>query len=125
MRDDRERLLDIQEAVERIERYTARGREAFEQDELIQTWVLYHLQIIGEAARALSSEFTGQHAEVPWPRILGMRNILVHNYFGIDVAIVWSVVERDFAVAQTTSGVHPRRLKHFITSEPAQLPPRL
>jgi len=41
MRDDRERLLDIQEAVERIERYAARGRKAFEQDELIQTWVLY------------------------------------------------------------------------------------
>ena len=62
---------------------------------MIQTWVLYHLQIIGEAARALSPEFTGQYAEVPWPRIVGMRNILVHNYFGIDVAIVWSVVERD------------------------------
>ena len=55
MRDDRERLLDIQEAVERIERYTARGREAFEQDELIQTWVLYHLQIIGEAAHSRPS----------------------------------------------------------------------
>jgi uncharacterized protein with HEPN domain len=95
MRDDRERLLDIQEAIERIERYAARGREAFERDELIQTWVLYHLQIIGEAARALSPEFTGQHTEVPWPRIVGMRNILVHNYFGIDAAIVWSVVERD------------------------------
>src|SRR5437764_1370688 len=54
MRDDRERLLDIQEAVERIERYAARGRKAFEQDELIQTWVLYHLQIIGEAARTLA-----------------------------------------------------------------------
>ncbi len=39
MRDDRERLLDIQEAIERIEKYSARGREAFEQDELIQTWV--------------------------------------------------------------------------------------
>ena len=69
--------------------------EAFEQDELIQTWVLYHLQVIGEAARALSPEFTAQHAEIPWPRIVGMRNILVHNYFGIDVEIVWSVVERD------------------------------
>lgn len=75
--------------------YAARGREAFEQDELIQTWVLYHLQVIGEAARALSPEFTAQHAEIPWPRIVGMRNILVHNYFSIDVEIVWSVVERD------------------------------
>ena len=95
MRDERERLLDIQEAIERIERYAARGREAFEQDELIQIWVLYHLQIIGEAARTLSPEFTAQHPQTPWPRIVGMRNILVHNYFGVDVSIVWSVVERE------------------------------
>jgi len=95
MRDDRERLLDVQEAIERIERYTARGQEAFERDELIQTWVIHHLQIIGEAARALSPSFLQQHPEVPWPQIIGMRNILVHHYFGIDVAVVWSVVERD------------------------------
>jgi uncharacterized protein with HEPN domain len=95
MRDERERLLDIQEAIERIERYAARGREAFEQDELIQIWVLYHLQIIGEAARALPPEFTAQHPQIPWPRIVGMRNILVHNYFGVDVSIVWSVVVRE------------------------------
>ncbi len=49
MRDDRERLLDILEAIERIEKYTARGRSVFDEDELIQTWVLHHLQIIGEA----------------------------------------------------------------------------
>jgi uncharacterized protein with HEPN domain len=98
MRDDRERLHDIREAIERIEKYAARGREEFVRDELIQIWVLHHLQIIGEAARALSPAFTEKHAEVPWPQIVGMRNILVHNYFGIDVAIVWSVVERDLPV---------------------------
>jgi uncharacterized protein with HEPN domain len=51
MRDDRERLRDILEAIERIERYTSKGREEFMQDELIQTWVVHHIQIIGEAAR--------------------------------------------------------------------------
>ena len=49
MRDDRERLKDIQEAIERIERYTSKGRKAFERDELIQGWVVHHLQLIGEA----------------------------------------------------------------------------
>ena len=49
MRSDRERLLDVIEAIERIEKYTAQGREAFERDELVQTWVVHHLQIIGEA----------------------------------------------------------------------------
>ena len=93
MRNDRERLLDIQEAIERIERYRARARG------VRAGRVDSNLGVISPAnyrrGRALSSEFTGQHAEVPWPRIVGMRNILVHNYFGIDVAIVWSVVERD------------------------------
>lgn len=98
MRDDRERLLDIQEAIERIEKYAVRGRAAFEQDELIQTWVLHHLQIIGEAVRAPSSELTQKHSEGAWSKIVGMRNILVHNYFSLDAAIVWAVIENDLPV---------------------------
>jgi uncharacterized protein with HEPN domain len=50
MRDPQERLRDILDAITRIERYTGRGRDAFEQDELIQVWIVHHLQIIGEAA---------------------------------------------------------------------------
>jgi uncharacterized protein with HEPN domain len=95
VRDDRERLLDMSEAIARIEKYAVRGRESFEQEELIQTWILHHLQIICEAARAISSEFKQRHPEIAWPQIAGMRNILVHHYFGIDTAIVWAVVERD------------------------------
>lgn len=98
MRDDRERLLDIQEAIERIDKYAGRGRAAFEGDELIQTWMLHHLQIIGEAARALSAEFKRQHPAIAWPRIAGMRNILVHQYFSVDAALVWAVVESDLPV---------------------------
>jgi uncharacterized protein with HEPN domain len=98
MRDDRERLLDIQEAIERIEKYAAHGREAFEQDELVQTWVLHHLQIIGEAVRTLSPELTQKHSETAWSKIIGMRNILVHNYFHIDAAIVWAVIENDLFI---------------------------
>ncbi len=95
MRDDYERLLDLREAIERIEKYTTAGRAALERDELIQTWVIYHLQIIGEAARSLSPELRDRYSDVPWSQIIGMRNILAHRYFGIDVDIVWSAVERD------------------------------
>lgn len=95
MRDDRERLLDIQDAIERIEKYAARGREAFAADELIQVWIIHHLQIIGEAVRALSPEFMETYADTPWPRIIGMRNILIHHYFGIDEDAIWAAVERD------------------------------
>ena len=98
MRDDRERLLDIQEAIERIEKYASQGREMFDRDELIQTWILHHLQILCEAARAISSDFKQQHPYIAWTQIAGMRNILVHQYFGIDANIAWSVVERDLPV---------------------------
>ncbi|MFQ5979408.1 MAG: DUF86 domain-containing protein [Candidatus Heimdallarchaeota archaeon] len=95
MRNNRRRLLDILEAIELIEKYAQRGRQAFEEDELIQTWVLHHLQIIGEAVRQLSPEFRKANPEIKWSEIIGMRNILVHHYFGIDTEIVWTVVERD------------------------------
>ena len=95
MRDDRERLLDILEAIERIEKYTSKGREVFEEDELIQTWVVHHLEIIGEATRALSSEIKQNYPETPWSQIAGMRNILVHHYFGVDSSAVWNAVDRD------------------------------
>jgi uncharacterized protein with HEPN domain len=95
MRSDRERLLDILEAIERIEKYATEGKKAFESDELIQNWMVHHIEIIGEACRSLSDDFQTEHANVPWADIIGMRNILVHHYFGIDTDAVWSVVERD------------------------------
>ncbi len=95
MRNDTEWLLDIIEAIERIEKYASRGREAFEKDELIQNWIVSHLQIIGEACRSISPDFRNQYREIPWSEFIGMRNILVHRYFGIDLDIVWSVVEYD------------------------------
>jgi uncharacterized protein with HEPN domain len=95
MREDRERLLDILEAITRIERYAARGRTAFEQDELIQNWMVSHIQIVGEACRAMSAQLRDRHPEAPWRAIIGMRHVLVHRYFGIDLDAVWTVVERD------------------------------
>jgi uncharacterized protein with HEPN domain len=95
LKSDRERLLDISEAMERIQRYSDRGRDAFTRDELLQTWVVHHLQIIGEAVGRLSDPLKKQHPEVPWREIVAMRNILVHDYFAVDADEVWNVVERD------------------------------
>ncbi len=95
MRSERERLLDILEAIERIEKYASRGKQAFERDELIQNWIVNHITMIGEACRALPDEFQARYTEVSWADIIAMRNILVHHYFGIDLDAVWSVVERD------------------------------
>ncbi|SCL74941.1 hypothetical protein L21_0828 [Methanoculleus chikugoensis] len=95
MRDDRERLLDVIEAIERIERISSRGRKYFYDDEMAQVWVIHHLQIIGETVRGISSEFRAENPEIPWSDIIGMRNVLVHHYFGIDRDAVWNVVEHD------------------------------
>jgi uncharacterized protein with HEPN domain len=95
MRDDQRRLLDIAEAIERIETYASKGREAFEGDELIQNWIAHHLQIIGEATRSISSELKDEHGELPWQKIVGMRHILVHRYFEVDTDLIWSVIEDD------------------------------
>jgi len=98
MRNPTERLRDILDAVANIERYSVRGREVFEQDELVRTWVLYHLQIIGEAAAQLGKAFHAAHPEVPWAQIVAMRNVLVHAYFGVDLNEVWKTVERDLPI---------------------------
>lgn len=95
MRDDHERLEDIREAIDRIEKYASKGCRMFETDELIQTWILHHLQIIGEASRCLTVEFREQHPEFPLKETVGLRNILVHHYFGIDKKAVWLVVEKE------------------------------
>ncbi len=60
-----------------------------------QDAVMRQVQIIGEAARALSSDFRAEHPETPWQAMIGLRNKLVHHYFRINVPLVWEVVERD------------------------------
>ncbi len=95
MRDDRDLLRDVLEAIERIEKHTGRGCQAFESDDLIQTYAVHHIQILGEACRSVSAELKQSHPEVPWKKIVGMRHILVHHYFEIDTDLVWSVIENE------------------------------
>jgi uncharacterized protein with HEPN domain len=88
LRDPAERLLDILEAITAIERYSNCEKRAFESDELLQTWFVRNLQIIGEAARTIPEEVRELAPSIPWPQIGGMRNILVHGYFEIDTDLV-------------------------------------
>jgi len=100
MRDDRQRLLDMLEAIENIERYvSAKGKpKTAADDELIQVWVVHHLQIVGEAASRISEELQEKHPEVAWGGMIGMRHVLVHGYFETNTSIVWKAVERDLPV---------------------------
>ena len=95
MRSPTERVRDMLEAISRIERYAVRGRQVFDADELIQTFVLHNLQILCEAAYKLPDDLLSAHPEVPWDKMQGMRHILVHDYFRMDPEIVWNVVQND------------------------------
>jgi uncharacterized protein with HEPN domain len=95
MRSDRDRFLDIFEAIEKIDQYSIQGKQAFETNELIQVWIVRNLQIIGEASDRISLETQNRFPSIPWKKIIGMRHVLVHGYFDIDLAIVWSVIEND------------------------------
>lgn len=90
------------EAIDRIERYATRGRDAFDRDELIQSWFVRHLQILGEAARALPDEIRQKAPDVEWNKITGMRHVLVHDYFGIDRDVVWTTVEKELGRLRTS-----------------------
>ena len=95
MRRDLERLQDVIEAIDRIQQQATGDRAAFDGNPLVQVWVVHHLEIIGEACRGLSAELRGRHPAVPWAAIIGMRNILIHDYFGLNLDEVWAAVERD------------------------------
>ncbi len=98
MRDDLGWLQDMLVAVEKIESYVGTNRTAFYEDELLQVWVIHHLQTLGEAANRLPQTIRDRYSQFPWSQIIGMRNILVHNYFGVDIDVVWAVIERDLPI---------------------------
>lgn len=95
MRRDAERLQDILDAITAIERYANQGKQAFDEQELIQVWVLHHLQIIGEAANSLSDDLVGRSAQVPWAQIVAFRNVVVHEYFQVSLNLVWAIVQNN------------------------------
>jgi uncharacterized protein with HEPN domain len=93
MRDFRDRLQDILDAIAQIELEQVKGKAAFQTSPLIQVWMVHHLMIIGEAVRAIDPAIRQRHPSIPWRQIAGMRNILVHDYFRINEEIVWETVE--------------------------------
>ena len=95
MRLDRERILDILESIEKIEKRTNIDWADFSADEMLQVWTIHYIQIIGEAASKLSLELRGGYPEIPWIDIIDMRNVLVHHYFGIDLNQIWDTIKID------------------------------
>jgi uncharacterized protein with HEPN domain len=87
-------LRDILEAIGRIERYTrGMGYEEFLADDLVQDGVIRNLMVIGEAVKLIPEPLKCEYADISWRKIAGMRDILIHAYFGIHNEIVWDVVK--------------------------------
>lgn len=83
------------EAIEAIERHMPIRREALDEDELLQGWFVLHLLVLGEAAAGVPNDVRALEPGIPWSKIVGMRNVLVHGYFSIDNDIVWQTLVKD------------------------------
>jgi len=95
MKDDRLYLIQDLESNERVESYTVEGRATFMADTKTQDAVVRNFEIMGEAAKRVSEKTRSQAPDVAWRRIAGFRDVLIHQYEGVDLNEVWAVVEQD------------------------------
>jgi uncharacterized protein with HEPN domain len=92
----RTRAEDILEALARIQRYTAGlTEEEFLRDDLVVDAVIRNLAVVGEAVRGIPEDVRSRHPSVPWERLRGMRNVLIHEYFDVGQEILWGTVRDD------------------------------
>jgi len=101
VKDDRLYLIHIQECIKRIDKYTGKGREGFMSDTMVQDSVIRNLQTLAESATRMSAPAKESCREVDWKGITGFRNVLVHDYLGVDLERIWLIIQRDIPVLKT------------------------
>ena len=95
MKDDGVYLRHIADCIARIKDYTGGGQGVFLDTPLIQDGVIRNFEVIGEATRRLSQDLKDRESDVPWRRLGAFRNVLIHEYMGVDLEAVWNIVEHD------------------------------
>jgi uncharacterized protein with HEPN domain len=96
MKDRQVYLRHLADCLQRIREFTADGRQQFMNDRKTQDAVIRNLEIVGQIVRDLGPDsLAEQRPEVPWTRIAGTRNILAHQYLGVDLSLIWNIVERE------------------------------
>jgi uncharacterized protein with HEPN domain len=92
-------LADIENALAKIEQYThGLSFEQFAANQLVIDAVVRNFEIVGEAVRNIPSETTLAHPDIPWEKMVGMRNKVIHEYFGVDEEILWKTIQEDLPV---------------------------
>lgn len=94
-KDRRVYLAHILECIQKIERFTAEGKTRFLQDDMVHDAVIRNFEIIGEAAKRLDEVYRAAHPDIPWRALAGLRDVLIHQYEGVDLERVWAILEND------------------------------
>jgi uncharacterized protein with HEPN domain len=101
MKDDRLYLIHIKECIERIESYIGNAdKRKFLNSTLLQDAVIRNLQVLAESTQHLSDEAKDRRQDIDWYKISGFRNILVHDYLGLDLDTVWNIVVNEMPVVK-------------------------
>ena len=95
MKGDQLYLKHILDAIDKVDTYIAVGHEVFIASSHWQDAVIRQLEIIGEATKRLSKQFCSRHSDVPWRRIAGLRDVLIHDYMGVDINAVWEITQKN------------------------------
>lgn len=98
MRDDTVYLQHILDSIATIEKYVAVGHQQFMTESHWQDATIRQLEVIGEATKQLSDDLRTQYSEVPWRKIAGLRDVLIHNYLGVDLNTVWNITQTNIPV---------------------------
>ena len=102
MKDDRAYLQHILQCVRKIEEDVKAGRDQFFASHTISDAVIRNLQVLAESTKRLSDEIKSACPEIEWASIAGLRNVLVHAYFEVDLAVVWGIVKSDLPRLKAT-----------------------
>ena len=88
------KCLSVLDAIDKIEALVLRGREKYDSDETIRDSIIRKLEIIGEAVKYISIELKKKNPHIQWKRLAGMRDVLIHQYFGVDINVIWDVANK-------------------------------